>query len=202
MGSRARTASLRLCLILSKVHSGELLPITSLMSKIEDAKLASSEANEKDSKVYELSYLISSLVPQEKVEGETEKITGYLSKIKASTIASEKPELLDLAYEVTQKRGGKNDRFSQAYFGWVKFEAMPDTMDSLKKSLSDNDMIIRYLLINTIKENTYLGKRAPTAQALEKEMIKDEASELSVSLGEVEPVEAVESEIAPDKKVA
>lgn len=172
------------------------------MSKIEDAKLASVEASEKDSKVYELSYLISSLVPQEKVESETEKITGYLSKIKASIVASEKPELLDLAYEVTQKRGGKNDRFSQAYFGWVKFEATPDTMDSLKKSLSDNDMIIRYLLINTIKENTYLGKRAPTAQALEKEIVKDEAAELAVSLGESEPVEVAESEVVADKKVA
>lgn len=147
-------------------------------------------------KVYELSYLISSAVPQEKVMGEKEKIGEILTKIEAVTIAGEDPEFRDLAYEIKRKVGAKNERFTQAYFGWVKFEAAPDKMDALKKSVESLDSVIRYLLVTTIRENTYLGKKAsPVIRIDDKELPKDESVDLGVPATD-SPTESTETTTA------
>lgn len=152
-------------------------------------------------KVYELSYLISSAIPQEKITLEKDKINALLSKISAITLAGEDPEFRDLAYEIKRKVGAKNERFTQAYFGWVKFEASPSTMDALKKSIEALDSVIRYLLINTIKENTYLGKKAsPVIRTDDREMVKDESIDLGGPIADVSAT--VESTAAPTAAAA
>lgn len=205
MGSRARTASLRLCVTLSYMLRANYSPRKTMSTSQKtrkktdvstDLAVNGMDNDKAMTKVYELSYLISSAVPQEKVVAEKEKIGEILTKIEAVTIAGEDPEFRDLAYEIKRKVGAKNERFTQAYFGWVKFEAAPDKMDALKKSVESLDSVIRYLLVTTIRENTYLGKKAsPVIRIDDKELSKDESVDLGVPATD-SPTESTETTTA------
>src|ERR1700679_2897316 len=121
-----------------------------------------SNTHEEGVKVYEIGYLFVSSIPKEKVAAETASFKGVLAKAGAVVIGSEDPELITLAYQMTKKMNGSYQRFDEAYFGWVKFELPTSAIESVKKSIDATENILRHLLVTTVKENTYLGKRAPT----------------------------------------
>ena len=114
-------------------------------------------------KVYEVGYLIVSSVPQEKVATEIATFEKFLAGKGAVTIAHEAPELRPLAYTMIKKMGGVHQRFTQGYFGWVKFELPSEDIAAVKAWLDAYEHMLRYLLITAPRENTYLGKKAPSA---------------------------------------
>lgn len=115
--------------------------------------------------VYEIGYLLVSSIPPEKVATEVETLKGVLSKKDAVVIAEEAPELRGLSYEMTKKIGASNQRFDEGYFGWIKFEMAAKSIESVKKAFEENPNMLRMLLITTVKEQTYLGKKAPVLEA-------------------------------------
>ena len=117
-------------------------------------------------KVYEIGYVFLSSIPEEKIVGEVTALKAALAKVKAEIIAEGAPELHQLAYIMTKKIQGANKRFSEGYFGWVKFELQPSAVEALKKSLDGTENILRYLFITTVKENTYLGKKSLMATSI------------------------------------
>ena len=78
-------------------------------------------------------------------------------------------ELIPLAYTMTKKIGAANKRFDQGYFGWFKFELSVKEIEAVKKTFEENPHMLRMLLITTVKENTYLGKKSPTASVIKTE---------------------------------
>ncbi len=120
-------------------------------------------------KIYEVGFVLVSSIPQEKVAGEFDALKDIVAKAGASMIAEEAPELRQLAYTMVKKIHGANVRFNEGYFGWVKFELSASAIEGVKKSLDAVDNILRYLLITTVRENTYLGKKAPAVAFGEKE---------------------------------
>lgn len=124
---------------------------------------------EENLKVYEIGYLLVSSVPAEKIEAETASLKEILSKKGAEIIGEEAPELLSLAYEMSKKISSSYHRFEKGYFGWIKFALSREEIESVKKSFEENPNMLRVLVINTIRENTYLGKKStvPTAEAHE-----------------------------------
>ncbi len=123
--------------------------------------------------VYELSYLIASSIPEEKVGEELSKIQKIIADGGSSIIAEEQPKLEDLAYTIKKKTvAGSYDNFDEAYFGWVKFEVSPSKIESIKKNVELIPSVIRVLVITTIRENTYLGKRASSPSKIETEAEK------------------------------
>lgn len=118
---------------------------------------------EEQKQVYEIGYLLVSSIPEEKVAGEVASLKEVLSKKGAEFIGEENAELTSLAYTMTKKIGAANKRFDQGYFGWFKFELAKSEIESVKKSFEENPNMLRALIISTVKENTYLGKKAPAA---------------------------------------
>lgn len=117
-------------------------------------------------KVYEIGYLLVSSVPKEKVADVTASLMSVLSKKGAAIIAEEAPELISLAYTMIKKIGTANRRFDEGYFGWVKFELSTSDIEEVKKTFDLNENVLRSILMTTVKENTYLGKRAPAAPVI------------------------------------
>lgn len=118
--------------------------------------------------VYEIGYLIASSVPEEKVPAEAEAIKNIITKSGATIIADELPHAEHLAYTMRKKTvSGAYDKYDMAYFGWVKFEVGSDVIESLKKEVEIHPSVLRMLMISTVKENTYLGKRASALIAAE-----------------------------------
>lgn len=121
------------------------------------------EKNMKEEKmqVYEIGYMLVSSIPEEKVASEVATLKEILSKKGADFIGEEAPELRTLAYTMVKKIGPTNHRFDKGYFGWFKFELPAKEIEGIKKAFEENPNMLRMLLITTIRENTYLGKKSP-----------------------------------------
>jgi ribosomal protein S6 len=128
-----------------------------------------SNTHDEKMKVYEIGFVLVPSIPQEKVAGEFEALKNIAAKAGAEMIAEEAPEMRALAYTMVKKIHGANVRFNEGYFGWIKFELAASAIDSVKKSLDAVENILRYLLITTVRENTYLGKKAPAVAFGEKD---------------------------------
>lgn len=116
---------------------------------------------EEKMQVYEIGYMLVSSIPEEKVASEVATLKEILSKKGADFIGEEAPELRTLAYTMVKKIGPTNHRFDKGYFGWFKFELPAKEIEGIKKAFEENPNMLRMLLITTIRENTYLGKKSP-----------------------------------------
>lgn len=119
--------------------------------------------------IYEIGYLLVSSIPEEKVTSVVADLREVLTKKGASFIAEEAPELRTLAYTMAKKVGASNHKFDQGYFGWFKFELAVKDIAAIKKSFEENSHMLRVLIITTIKETTYLGKKSETAMVIKQE---------------------------------
>jgi len=141
--------------------------------------------------VYEVSYL---LLPHLSPADALEKASKIKEKIATvgTVISHEDPILIDLAYQMTKVSGATRHKVHSGYFGWIKFESDKEVVKSIEKSLADDALIVRHLMVKTVKENTLLhGKMKLKSEEKAK---KDETKE-------EEPGEVVEAEgevAAPD----
>ncbi|MGC9605440.1 MAG: 30S ribosomal protein S6 [Minisyncoccia bacterium] len=115
--------------------------------------------------VYEIGYLLAG-VPEERVPAEADSLRGAITAAGASVLAEEAPHHERLAYTIRKKTvAGSYEKYDAAYFGWIKFEAGSDKVEGLKKTIEAIPAVLRMLLISTVRENTYLGKRASAIAA-------------------------------------
>lgn len=118
------------------------------------------------SKVYEIGYLIVSSVAEEHVGQEADQVRSIVTNGGGSVISEEAPHREQLAYTMRVKQvSGGYKSYDQAYFGWVKFEADASKVEGMKKQIEVLPNMLRMILITTVRENTYLGKRAPAIAA-------------------------------------
>ena len=129
------------------------------------------EKQEGRTAIYEIGYLLISSLPVEKVEGETTSLREIFTKNGGEMISEEMPELRQLAYTMVKKIGASNHSFDKGYFGWFKFEVSRKDIESIKKTFEENPNMLRTLIITTIRENTYLGKKSPVASILAREEV-------------------------------
>lgn len=146
-------------------------------------------------KVYEIGYLLVSSVPPEKVGDIVTSFKGTLSKKSAEIIAEEAPELISLAYTMIKKIGTVNHRFDQAYFGWIKFEVSAREIEEIKKTLEMHADTLRMLLMTTVRENTYLGKKLVGAPALVNSLNQSEGITGDIVGTESLPIPGIDSKI-------
>lgn len=113
--------------------------------------------------VYEIGYLLASSISEEKIGIESDLIKKIINDSGASIISEGAPEGRDLAYTIRRKTvGGSYEKYDSAYFGWIKFELGSSLIESVKKTIELIPSVIRALVITTVRDNTYLGKHAPS----------------------------------------
>lgn len=162
------------------------------------AKTTSAETLEpKDNKVYEIGFLMSPAVRDEDLTARFDELKESLTATGATLISEGNPEFIDIAYEMSKVIENKRVRFNQGYFGWVKIEANPATIATIKEILDKNILLIRYLFILAPRENTILGKK-PLGKIL-----KGKTERSPVAEGEVEadiPVEKLDEALDEEIK--
>jgi ribosomal protein S6 len=145
-------------------------------------------------RIYEVGYLMSPSVRDEDLASRVDEMKESLTKLGATFISEGAPEYIDLAYEMSRVIENKRTRFNQGYFGWVKFEINPAQMTALKELLDKNVLIIRYLLISAVRENTIIGKKSLG------KILKGERQEYDKeAMGEVPVAPEAEPEIPVEK---
>lgn len=114
---------------------------------------------EKDSRVYELSYLLTPSFSEEEALSIHGNLKEFITSLNGKMISDETPRIIDLAYTMSKMVKNVRNKFEKAYFSWVKFEIDPEKTADIKKKFDADDNIIRFLIIKTVKENTIASKR-------------------------------------------
>ncbi len=106
-------------------------------------------------RVYELGYHMVPTLTEEDLQKEVDSLRSAISELKGNFLSEGEPALIELAYTMYIGDGGKNTAYDKAYFGWIKFDLMPDQLAHLQDEvIADNKNILRHLLIKTVAEDT------------------------------------------------
>ncbi len=133
--------------------------------------------------IYEMSYLILPTVPENSVTEEVTAIRGLLDAAGASVISEDFPKLRDLAYTMEKSIETKNQKYKEAYFGWIKFELPVAQIADIKTGIEKRANVLRHLIIKTVRENTMY--RAPEEEEEKTEGAEASAPEAVPAEGEV-----------------
>ena len=147
-----------------------------------------------DPRVYEISFIFDNRLEEARALEKADAIKQSIASLGGSFISEEPPYLRELAFEMIRVINNVNTRFNEGYFGWIKFEGTPEVVTGIEKKVRDDEEIIRYLIVKTVRENTVYTKRAPVLKA---ENIREigEQNEAAELVGE--DVIAVEVEEKP-----
>ncbi len=129
------------------------------MKKKTDKVDVSEEETESKMGVYEVGYLMVPSIAEENLAEEVTKLKDIIKDSGATFISDENPKMIELAYEMSRSIENKKQYFSYGYFGWIKFETTTVDILKIKKILDGNEKLIRFLLINTVRESTLSLKR-------------------------------------------
>lgn len=105
-------------------------------------------------RVYELGYLLMPSVNEGNLADERDALVALITKFKGIVVSEGQPQLVDLAYEMSKMINNKKHTYSQAYFGWIKFDITPDVIDALTLEVEDGESIIRSIMVKTVRDNT------------------------------------------------
>lgn len=109
--------------------------------------------------VYELSYLFMPFIAEEQLPAKTMAIKDIVTAEGGVFITEEYPRLIELAYQMESRVGNKKEKYTSGYFGWMKFELLPEKIEAVSTLVKANQEVIRFLVVKTVKENTLISKR-------------------------------------------
>ena len=139
-------------------------------------------ASDIEVKAYELGYLLSPLVAGEQLESALNAaIKSKLEKLGGSVTGELMPKMIPLAYTVGKHINNKRVRFTEAYFGAMRFEIDPAQVAELKAILERTDEVLRSLLIKLDKhaDKTQLRARLPERRSYYSPVPSEPVAEIS-----------------------
>ena len=98
-----------------------------------------------DNKIYEINYLMTPLIPEDKVAEETAVLRKIIEDNKGFVVGEDQPKTKKLSYPIK--------KFDSAYCGWFKFSAGAESVDNIKNGFNKNEKILRALVTEAGKEN-------------------------------------------------
>jgi ribosomal protein S6 len=116
------------------------------------------EIEDSEPRVYEIGYHITPSIPQDDVALVVNTIKDIIESFGGMVFMDENPELIKLAYPMDHIVSNKKSIFDSAYFGWIKFQTVPEQILKIKSEIEKNESIFRFLIIKTVKENTLSNK--------------------------------------------
>lgn len=109
--------------------------------------------------VYELGFHLVPAVPEEKLAEVVSELKGAVLRAGGVVLTEEFPAKTALAYAMVKVAAARREKFESSFFGWMKFEMEPSTLSRLKAELDADERILRYLLVETVKEDTRAPRR-------------------------------------------
>ena len=105
-----------------------------------------------NAQLYELGFHINPTLAEDKADAVFSKIKGVITSNKGEIVKEGALKNLKFAYMIIKKIDGVNERFTNGYFGWVKFNAESPVIEKIKKSMDDNVSVIRYIFVKTVDD--------------------------------------------------
>lgn len=101
---------------------------------------------------YELAFHVLPTVAEGEVPTVFADIKAIITNDGGSVFDEEAPERFDLAYEIEKVIEGKHRQFKSAYFGWVRFKALPEAVAKMIAEIEHRQDVLRHLLIRLTKK--------------------------------------------------
>lgn len=149
--------------------------------------------------VYEVGYHLMPTIDESDVLVHVAKIKSLIDEREGIVISEEMPKLITLAYDISKTVNTKKQKFSKAYFGWVKFEMDPTKVLDLKNKIESLPEVLRLLVIKTVKENTIHIPKIPMFKKEHKEDGTITSKDFPVPVEVIEKNEISEEEM--DKSI-
>ncbi|MEK7109199.1 MAG: hypothetical protein AAB919_02075 [Patescibacteria group bacterium] len=165
------------------------------MAETAQAPAASTQAPPKDSRpVYEVGFHLIPSITEEGLGAAVEKVRALLGD--AEIIAQGFPQKMTLSYTIERANAGKRDKFTQSYFGWVKFAVLErGGIPALEKALTAETEVLRFLIIETVREDI---KEAPRRAVFSSDRLEGKTIEKPAGAAE-KPSEVSDAEL--DKSI-
>jgi ribosomal protein S6 len=147
--------------------------------------------------IYETSFSFIPTLASDELATQVGKIKEIITSKGGEVVSEEYPQVISLAYAIRHRMDNKYITHETAHFGWVKYDVEQEKAQEIKKELDDIKVLLRYLTLKTVKENTMISKdlfailqgkevavapirkveKAPEPVAEEGEMNKDKVDE-------------------------
>lgn len=115
---------------------------------------SSNEAFASEPRVYELGYLAMPSLSEGDLGNKRDALVALITNYQGIVVDEGQPVLIDLAYEMDRVIKNKRQNFTQAYFGWIKFDLAPESIEALTDEVDSDDELIRSIVVKTVRENT------------------------------------------------
>lgn len=110
-------------------------------------------------RVYEVGFHVVSSVPEADLGIRVTAVRDAIEAAGGRMIADEFPKHIDLAYPMAKVHANKRSTHRSAYFGWMKFDMEPRGTKVLDAALKKDEYILRFILVETVRENTMAPKK-------------------------------------------
>ncbi len=104
-----------------------------------------------DASIYEVGYHLIPTLAEDTLGTHADAVKSVITNAGGEIISEGLPELKVLAYAV--------DKHTKAYFGWVKFSVTPSEIGKIKTALDASKVILRHLIVGTVKESTLIADK-------------------------------------------
>ncbi|MCH7598106.1 30S ribosomal protein S6 [Patescibacteria group bacterium] len=131
------------------------------------AEESTAEEINEEKTIYEIGFHVVPTVDEGELSARVSLVKEAIKKEGGVLIMEESPKKISLAYSMSKMESGKRTMFDSAYFGWLKFEMDRDNIGNIKRVLDENNDILRFLIIKTVREDTRVPRRVVTAQKAE-----------------------------------
>jgi len=115
-------------------------------------------SEEVDFKVYEVGFHVVPTTAEDDVASVVNAVRDVIESVSGMIISEGTPAMTQLAYSMDHIVANKKSVFDSAYFGWIKFQVTSENILKIKDGLEKNDDVFRFLIINTVKEDTLSRK--------------------------------------------
>ncbi len=138
---------------------------------------AFTQAKNDELAVYEAGFHVVPTVAEAEAAAVAARLRAYLEKAGAAILTEEAPKKIKFAYRIERAVTGKREKFTEGYFGSLKFEAPRSVAKPFEEILRADKEILRFLLILTQKELPVVAPHAVFASdRLEGETIQRPAA--------------------------
>ena len=149
--------------------------------------------------IYEVGFHLVPTIAEDGVGAAVEKVRKLIGE-DAEFISEGYPVKMPLAYIVERATQGKREKYSEAWFGWIKFAQTRGKIPALEAALNDSRDVLRSLIIETVREDIAPPKpRAVfSSDRLEGETIKKPAApeEKAAPVSEAELDKSIDAIVA------
>lgn len=127
--------------------------------------------------IYEVGFHLLPAADEAKVFETTEAIKNHIKNNEGRVLSEEAPRLTGLSYPIANHTVAPGEKFEKAYFGWIKFEILPENFAKLHELLKADKQILRLFVGQAPKSNNVHFHKIAVAKREEKPVVSTQEPE-------------------------